>query len=68
MLWKQYKEQFTVRVPHLLDKIDRIEEIYRDEWGIPEVLFNTLDDQRNRLEEARSEFGDYITPLLLCQK
>jgi len=65
---KQYKEQFTIRIPHLLAKLDRMEEIYRDEWGIPEVLFNTFADQRKRLEEARSEFGEHITPLLLSQK
>ena len=65
---EQYKEQFAVRIAQLLDKLDRIEEIYRKEWGIPEIIFNTLDGQRKRLEEARSEFGDFITPLLLCQR
>ncbi len=64
----QYKEQFSVRVPQQLAKIERIEAIYRQEWGIPEVLFTTLDEQRKRLLEARAEFGDLVTPLMLAQR
>ncbi|MBN2168982.1 MAG: phosphoenolpyruvate carboxykinase (GTP) [Actinobacteria bacterium] len=64
----QYKEQFTIRTPELLARIDRIEALYRKEWGIPELLFTTLDRQRTRLEKARNEFGDYISPLMLSQK
>lgn len=65
---EQYKEQFSIRVPQQLAKIERIEAIYRKEWGIPEVLFTTLDDQRLRLEAARDEFGDQVTPLMLAQR
>ncbi len=64
---EQYKRQFTVRVPEQLAKIMRTEAIYRQEWGIPEVLFTQLDEQRKRLEEAREAFGDYISPLMLSQ-
>jgi phosphoenolpyruvate carboxykinase (GTP) len=64
----QYQEQFTLRIPEQLAKIDRIEAIYRNEWGIPEVLFTTLDEQRKRLEATRAVFGeDYVSPLLLSQ-
>jgi phosphoenolpyruvate carboxykinase (GTP) len=65
---EQYKSQFTIRVPEQLAKIGRIEEVYRKEWGIPEVLFVTLDEQRQRLEQAQAEIGDYISPLMLSQK
>jgi phosphoenolpyruvate carboxykinase (GTP) len=65
---EQYKEQFTTRVPQQLAKIERIEAVYRKEWGIPEVLFTALDEQRKRLEEARAEFGDMVTPLMLAQR
>jgi phosphoenolpyruvate carboxykinase (GTP) len=65
---EQYQEQFAVRVPEQLAKMNRIEEIYRQEWGIPEILFVTLDEQRKRLEEALGEFGDNVSPLLLSQK
>ena len=63
----EYLEQFTLRIPEQLAKIERIEAVYRKEWGIPEILFSTLDEQRARLEEARAEFGDYVSPLLLSQ-
>jgi phosphoenolpyruvate carboxykinase (GTP) len=66
-LGKEYKQQFSVRVPEQLAKIERITEIYGKEWGIPEVLFVTLDDQKQRLEDARKEFGDYVSPLMLAQ-
>jgi len=65
---EQYKEQFTIRVAQQLAKIDRIEAIFRQEWGIPEVLFTTLDEQRQRLEAARADFGDYISPLVIAQR
>lgn len=64
---EQYKEQFTIRVPKQLAKMKRIEEVYRKEWGIPEILFVTLDEQKKRLLEAREVFGDDISPLLLSQ-
>jgi len=64
----RYLEQFTIRVPKQLAKLDRIEAIYRKEWGIPEVLFITLDDQRKRLEATRDQLGDHVSPLLLSQK
>jgi len=65
---EQYKVQFTIRVPEQLAKIDRIQEVYRNEWGIPEVLFVTLDEQKRRLEQARAEFGDNVSPLMLSQR
>ena len=32
------------------------------------MLFTTLDEQRQRLEEARAAFGDLVTPLMLAQR
>jgi len=65
----QYQEQFTLRIPEQLAKIGRIEAIYKDEWGIPEVLFTLLEEQRKRLEKTRDEFGEeYVSPLLLSQR
>ncbi len=64
---ENYKQQFTIRVPQQLAKIERIEAVYRQEWGIPEVLFTVLDEQRKRLMEAREAYGDYVSPLMLSQ-
>ena len=58
----QYVEQFTVRVPELLAKIDRIEKVYREEPGIGQIVFDTFDIQRKRLKDTQEKYGDYISP------
>ena len=59
---QQYVQQFTVRVPHLLEKIDRIEKVYRAEPSIPQIVFDVFETQRKRLIEARKKHGDNISP------
>ncbi|MCD6364372.1 MAG: phosphoenolpyruvate carboxykinase (GTP), partial [Planctomycetes bacterium] len=60
---EQYVEQFTIRIPELLAKLERIAEIYRrDVPDAPQVLAETLAAQRSRLEELRSSKGDYVSP------
>jgi phosphoenolpyruvate carboxykinase (GTP) len=63
-----YEQQFMIRVPEQLGKLDRIEAIYHKEWGIPEIVFTMLENQRERLEKARSELGDYISPFDLPEQ
>ena len=59
-----YAQQFTIRVPESLAKIDRIEKIFRtDVDDAPQAIFDVLSAQRERLEEARAKLGDYISPL-----
>ncbi|WP_206203993.1 phosphoenolpyruvate carboxykinase (GTP) [Thermococcus sp. ES12] len=61
-----YEKQFTIRVPELLAKIDRIEKIYREQVKeVPEELFRVLEEERERLLEAREKYGDYISPFVL---
>ncbi|KUH31660.1 phosphoenolpyruvate carboxykinase [Thermococcus celericrescens] len=63
---EEYEKQFTIRVPELLAKIERIETIYREKVGeVPEELFQVLEDERKRLLEARERYGDYISPFAL---
>ncbi len=58
-----YELQFAIRVPELLDKVNRIENIYRDTVAdAPKLLFEVLDEQRNRLLAAQKKLGKYITP------
>jgi len=60
---KEYVEQFTLRIPEILKKIIRIEKIYRT--GIidsPHIFFDILNEQRQRLLEAREKYGEYISP------
>jgi len=60
---EQYVRQFTLRIPENLRKIDRIEEIYRGQVSdSPDILFRVLEQQRQRLEEARRARGDYVSP------
>lgn len=60
-----YEKQFTIRVPELLAKIERIEKIYREIGNVPEELFEVLAQERERLLKAREKYGDYISPFQL---
>jgi phosphoenolpyruvate carboxykinase (GTP) len=60
---EDYNEQFKIRVKENIAKIDRIEEIYRTQvMDAPQVLFDVLEKQRERLNAAREKYGDYIKP------
>ncbi len=62
---EQYVEQFTQRIVENLAKLDRIEDIYRTKVpDAPEILFKTLDEQRQRLKDSRGKHGDYVSPLM----
>lgn len=57
---EDYNEQFKLRIPECIDKIDRIKKIYHAKvFDAPHILMKTLDDQRQRLEDCREKNGDY---------
>ncbi len=58
-----YVEQFTIRIPENLAKLDRVEATWRGFEDAPEVVFEQFAAQRERLEALRSEKGDYVSPL-----
>jgi phosphoenolpyruvate carboxykinase (GTP) len=60
---EDYVEQFTVRVPENLSKIERIEGHYRELGDVPRIFFTILEEQRARLEAVRAAKGDYVSPL-----
>ncbi|NHI88009.1 MAG: phosphoenolpyruvate carboxykinase (GTP) [Candidatus Thorarchaeota archaeon] len=61
---EDYVLQFETRVPELLDKINRIEKIYKDTVSdAPKALFDVLEEQRSRLLDAQMRLGDCISPL-----
>ncbi len=63
----EYVEQFTIRAPENLAKLDRVETIYREQVpDTPAVYFEQLGAQRERLLAARAEHGDAISPLTLA--
>lgn len=58
-----YNEQFKIRIPENLAKIERIFEIYEtNAVDIPHMVFAKLDGQRKRLEALRSKIGNYVIP------
>lgn len=66
---ENYIEQFTVRIPENLAKIERVEKFYREKaTETPSVLLNILSQQKERLLKARDKFGDYIPPEHLIEK
>jgi phosphoenolpyruvate carboxykinase (GTP) len=63
-----YVQQFTLRVPQNLAKIERILAIYRNQvLDTPPMLLEALEEQRRRLEEAQAALGDYIQPYALAR-
>ena len=60
---EKYMKQFTIRIPENLRKISRVKEFWRTKVSdTPEELFQILDQQAERLIEARKRFGNYVTP------
>jgi len=60
---KDYKEQFSIRVHQLLEKLDRIKKIYEKEKNIPPFFWETLHRQREELNKLRNSFNrDIILP------
>lgn len=58
-----YKQQFMIRIPENLVKIERIKKVYEtDVIDPPKILFDTLEAQKQRLLETQKKYGDYITP------
>jgi len=58
-----YAKQFTLRIPENLSKIERITKLYRNEIpDAPEILFDILREQKERLQAARKKYGDYVSP------
>jgi len=60
---EEYTEQFRLRIPEHLAKIDRIERIYREQVpDTPGIVFELLQAQRERLLTVRDREGDYVSP------
>jgi phosphoenolpyruvate carboxykinase (GTP) len=67
---ESYVKQFTFRVPPQEAKLHRMQRLYkRRVKGVPDELFEVLDQQMARIEEARLNFGNYISPFeLIAQR
>lgn len=60
---QDYERQFGIRIPHLMSRLDRMEKTFKEEDNIPDMFFAQLNEQRERLMQARKKFGkDVISP------
>jgi len=60
---KEYINQFKIRIPENLSKIERILKIYKTEvFDTPKVLIGILEEQKKRLLDAKTRFGDHVEP------
>jgi len=60
-----YLNQFSLRIPQNILKIERITEIYNTKaTDAPDILFRILQIQKKRLEEIRAKYGDYVAPMV----
>jgi phosphoenolpyruvate carboxykinase (GTP) len=57
---EEYEKQFSIRVDKLLEKIDRVEKIFKEEEEIPEVILEHFRQEKKRLREAKTKFGGNI--------
>lgn len=59
----EYVKQFTLRVHENLEKIERMEAIFRTRiLDTPAIVFTILKEQQKRLLEAKRTYGEYISP------
>ena len=58
-----YVQQFTIRVPKLLAKIDRVENIYKKIDDTPRIVFDVFARHRKGLQRLRDKYGDCISPI-----
>ncbi len=61
----RYEAEFSIRITKFLEKIERIENIFKGETNVPAVFFEELEQQRKRLLEAEQSYGtNIISPFL----
>ena len=64
---EDYVEQFTLRIPEHLTKINRLIKIFNKRvHDTPKIVFKILEEQKERLKDAREKYGDYVSPFKLA--
>ncbi|MBN1756452.1 phosphoenolpyruvate carboxykinase (GTP) [bacterium] len=63
---EDYITQFSLRVKKLLEKLDRMEDMYKDEQDIPQFFWDILHAQRKELQEMKMKHRtDRVSPFEL---
>jgi phosphoenolpyruvate carboxykinase (GTP) len=66
---QDYETQFCLRISKILDKLDRVEQIYSKESDIPEKFWQVLNTQRSELKNLYSIYRkNMILPTELLNK
>ncbi len=60
---QDYLDQFTVRIPELLAKLDRMETIFATVEDTPQTMKDEMAAQRQRLNTLQASKGKWISPL-----
>ncbi|MFX0075860.1 MAG: phosphoenolpyruvate carboxykinase (GTP) [Candidatus Hermodarchaeota archaeon] len=61
---EDYIEQFSLRINFLLDKLNRVEAMYKKEKEIPDFFWSILQNQRTELNDLKNKYGkNEISPL-----
>lgn len=64
---QNYIRQFSIRVPQLIAKYDRVEKIYRDTVpDTPQIVYDIFEKARTALKQAAQKHGDTISPMDLA--
>lgn len=58
-----YIEQFSIRVKKLIEKLDRVEEVYKKEKGMPNFFWDILNEQRAKLNDIKKETKEILSPI-----
>jgi phosphoenolpyruvate carboxykinase (GTP) len=59
---QEYNDQFTINIPNLLAKQERMAEIYATIDDTPEAFKKEMTEQTERLKKLQAEKGDYVSP------
>ena len=59
---EEYEKQFTIRIAKLIEKIDRLEKTLKEEQDMPNVFIQHLEQEKERLIEAKQKYGDEVSP------
>jgi len=59
---EDYIQQFNLRIPENLAKLERIKNIYKELKDIPPCLFEELNLQELRLRNCQKDYADYVSP------
>ena len=59
---ENYIEQFSIRTKNLIEKLDRVEEIFK-EHKVPEKFTKHIKQQRQRLKESKEKYSKFTKTL-----